>query len=117
MNSSREAIKPRRDKEFHFSLPRVMMVLSASQSCAADLNKSLQVWFADQKSNGLMTLEHIGSGRLLLKGFAKLIEQARVLDGDDGLRCEVFDQLNLFVGERTDLLAINGNGANEFRLP
>ena len=46
--------------------------------------------------------------------FAQLIEQPRVLDGDDGLRCEVFDQLNLLVGERTDLLAKHTNCANEF---
>ena len=30
-------------------------------------------------------LEHVGGGGLLLQGFAQLVEQARVLDGDDGL--------------------------------
>ena len=30
-------------------------------------------------------LEHVGGGGLLLQRFAQLVEQARVLDGDDGL--------------------------------
>ena len=34
-------------------------------------------------------LEHVGGGGLLLQRFAQLVEQARVLDGDDGLRGEV----------------------------
>ena len=34
-------------------------------------------------------LEHVGGGGLLLERFAQLVEQARVLDGDDGLRGEV----------------------------
>ena len=41
------------------------------------------------------------------------LEQARVLDGDDGLRSEVSDQLNLFVGERADLLAVESDGTNQ----
>src|SRR5204863_7072167 len=49
-------------------------------------------------------LEHIGGGGLLLKRFAKLIEQARVLDGDDGLAGETLHQLDLLVGERPRLL-------------
>ena len=43
-------------------------------------------------------LEHVGGGGLLLQRFAQLIEQARVLDGDDGLGGEVRDQLDLLVG-------------------
>ena len=34
-------------------------------------------------------LEHVSGGGLLLKGFAQLVEQARVLDGDDGLSGKV----------------------------
>ena len=34
-------------------------------------------------------LEHVGGGGLLLQRFAQLVEQPRVLDGDDGLRGEV----------------------------
>ena len=34
-------------------------------------------------------LEHVGGGGLLLQRFAQLVEQAGVLDGDDGLRGEI----------------------------
>ena len=61
-------------------------------------------------------LEHVGGGGLLLQRFAQLVEQARVLDGDDGLGGEVLDQLDLLVGERAHLLAIDGEDANQFVL-
>ena len=61
--------------------------------------------------------------RLLLQGFAQivralaqLVEQAGVLDGDDGLRGEILDQLDLLVGERAHLLAINGDPADQLVL-
>ena len=38
---------------------------------------------------------------------AQLVEQPRVLDGDDGLAGEILDQLDLLVGERSDLLAVD----------
>ena len=46
--------------------------------------------------------------------FAELVEQAGVLDGDDGLRREILDQLDLFVGERPHLLAVNADYADQF---
>src|SRR5262245_37909894 len=56
-------------------------------------------------------LEHIGGSGLLLERFgevvsalAQLVEQARILDGDDGLRSEVLHQLDLLVGERSNVL-------------
>ena len=52
-------------------------------------------------------LEHVGGGSLLLQDSPQLIEQAGVLDGDDGLGGKVFDQLYLLVGERAHLLAID----------
>ena len=59
-------------------------------------------------------LEHFRSRRLLLQRLAKivgalaqLVQQPRILDGDDGLRGEVLDQLDLLVGKRADLLAID----------
>ena len=52
-------------------------------------------------------LEHVCGRGLLLQQFAQLVEQARVLDGDDGLRGEVLDQLDLFIGERANLLAVD----------
>ena len=52
-------------------------------------------------------LEHVGGGGLLLQRFAQLVEQPRVLDGDDGLGGEVRDQRDLLVGERANLLPVN----------
>ena len=37
----------------------------------------------------------------------QLVEQARVLNGDDGLSGEVRDQIDLLVGKRANLLAVN----------
>src|SRR5262245_52832750 len=51
--------------------------------------------------------EHLRSRGLLLKRLAQLVEQARVLDGDDGLRREVLDQLDLLVGKRPDFRAVD----------
>src|SRR5262249_55095442 len=57
--------------------------------------------------------EHVGGRGLLLQRLAQLIEQARILDGDDGLGREVGDQLDLLIAERSDLLAINDDGADK----
>ena len=51
-------------------------------------------------------LEHVGGGRLLLERFAQLVEQPRVLDGDDSLGSKILYQIDLFVREWTDLLAV-----------
>src|SRR5262249_43134058 len=61
-------------------------------------------------------LEHVGGGSLLLQRLAQLVEQPRVLDGDNGLRSEVGDQLDLFVRKRTDLLSVDGNRADQLVL-
>ena len=45
---------------------------------------------------------------------AQLVEQPRVLDGDDGLGGEVAHQLDLLVGEWTHLLAKNADRADKF---
>ena len=45
-----------------------------------------------------------------------LVEQARVLDGDDGLGGEARNQLDLLVGERADLLAKEVEGADQLAL-
>ncbi len=65
-------------------------------------------------------LEHVGGGGLLLQRFRKIVgalaqfvEQPRVLDGDDGLLGKVGDQLDLLVGERTDLVPEDGDGADK----
>ncbi|MGC1622446.1 MAG: hypothetical protein WA759_06540 [Pseudolabrys sp.] len=61
-------------------------------------------------------LEHVGGRRLLLQRFAQLAEETRVFDGDDGLRGEIFDQLNLSVSERPHFLAVNGNRTDQLAL-
>ena len=67
-----------------------------------------------------MTLSTSAGRGLLLQRFgeivgalAQLVEQPRVLDGDDGLRGEVLHQLDLLVGERPHLLAIDDDGADQ----
>src|SRR5262245_29370950 len=45
-------------------------------------------------------LEHVSGSGLLLEGFAQLIEQTCVLNGDDGLIGKGSDQIDLLIGER-----------------
>src|SRR5262249_37260022 len=54
-------------------------------------------------------LQHLGGCGLLLQRLAQLVEQAGVLDGDDGLVGEALEQLDLLVGERLNSLAIDGD--------
>src|SRR6187399_2203898 len=49
----------------------------------------------------------------LLIQLVEVVEQSRILDGDDGLRGKVLNQLDLLVGERKDLLAEDGNDPNQ----
>ena len=63
---------------------------------------------------GTDNLEHVGGGGLLLEGIAQFSEQPGVLDGDHGLRREILNQLDLLVGERTYVLMINSDRADEF---
>src|SRR5262245_48627557 len=58
-------------------------------------------------------LEHLRCCGLLLQRFTQLVEQPRVLDGDDGLRGEVFDQFNLLIGEWPHFLAVNADRADQ----
>src|SRR6516225_2238775 len=58
-------------------------------------------------------LEHVGGGSLLLQRLAQLVEQAGVLDSDDGLTGEIRDQLHLLVGERPNLLTVNTYDADQ----
>ena len=71
-----------------------------------------------------MTLQHLAGRGLLLQrlgqivgALAQFVEQPRVLDGDDGLGGEVLHQLDLLVGERPHLLAIDDDGADAARRP
>ena len=57
-------------------------------------------------------LQHISGGSLLLEGFTQFVEEARIVDGDDGLRSKILYQLDLLVGERPHLPAINCDNAD-----
>src|SRR4029450_5654195 len=92
-----------------FRLPNVR-VLSFAQSCSR-FGKCVQ-YCLQIKRRTADDLEHIGGGRLLLKGFAQLVQQPRVLNGDDSLGREVLQQLDLFVCEGPYLLAIDGDHAD-----
>ena len=61
-----------------------MMVLSASQSRAAEFNKGLQ-HCRQIESRTADNLEHFGGRGLLLQEFAQFVKQAGILDGNDGL--------------------------------
>src|SRR6516162_2954842 len=61
-------------------------------------------------------LEHVGGGGLLLERFAQLVEQAGVLDGDDGLAREVPNEIYLLLAERADLMAVHHERADEIAL-
>ena len=60
-----------------------------------------------------MTLSHIGGRGLLLQRFAQLTEQARVLDCDYRLGSKILYQIDLFVREWTDLLAVDIDHAKQ----
>jgi hypothetical protein len=64
--------------------------------------------------------QHLGGRRLLLQCFtqivgalAQLVEQPDILDGDHGLGGEIREKLDLLVGERAYLLAVDDNGADQ----
>src|SRR5262249_5819267 len=58
-----------------------------------------------------------GCRGLLLQRLPQFIEQPRILDGDDGLGGEVRHQRYLLLGEWSDLLAVNPDKADYFRVP
>src|SRR5262249_48028960 len=61
-------------------------------------------------------LKHIGGSGLLLQGLAQFVEQAGILDGDDGLVGEIDDQRDLLVGEWANFLAIDDDSADHLVL-
>src|SRR5262249_22212608 len=62
-------------------------------------------------------LEHVGSGSLLLQRFAQLAEQARVLDGDDGLLGEGCQKSDVILLERSHLGPANYDSAERTTFP
>src|SRR5262245_15860869 len=92
-----------------------MNALLASHSRAAD-STSTSSTICRSKVERLITLKYVGGGGLLLQGLAQLVEQPCVLNRDNRLRGEVLDQFALFVGERTDLLAEDGDSTDQLTL-
>ena len=60
-----------------------------------------------------MTLSTSAVAVCCCSGFAQLVEQPRVLDGDHGLGGEILDQLDLLVGEREHLLPVDADDADQ----
>jgi hypothetical protein len=84
--------------------------------CVAKLRRGLDQRFQHRlqiEGGAAEDLEHVSGGRLLLQGFAQFVEQAGVLDGDNGLGGEILDQLDLFVGERPHLLTKNDDRTHQ----
>src|SRR5262245_53741405 len=50
---------------------------------------------------------------MLLQRVAQLVEQPRLLDGDDGLRGEILNQIYLLIVEGSDLLPIDSDSTNQ----
>ena len=65
--------------------------------------------FSTSDGRGLL-LQRLGE---IVGALAQFVEQPRVLDGDHGLGGEVLHQLDLLVGERPDLLAVDDDGADQ----
>ena len=63
-----------------------------------------------------MTLSTSAVAVCCCSDFAQLVEQAGVLDSDDGLSGEIGDQLDLLVGEWPDLLAVDADRADQLVL-
>ena len=53
---------------------------------------------------------------MLLERFTQLVEQARVLDGDDCLVGKVLHKFDLLVGEGANLLTINSKHTDQLVL-
>ena len=104
-------MSPRRGKTHRLSDDQDI-AWSASHSRAAD-STSVSSTRLQIERRAADDLEHVGGGGLLLQRFAQLVEQARVLDRDDGLVGEVFDQFDLLVGEWPDLLSIDCDRADQ----
>ena len=66
---------------------------------------------------GIDDPQHLGGRGLLLQGLARLGDQPRILHRDDRLRREILQQRDLLVGERPDLLAIDGDVRRAARRP
>src|SRR5262249_62384426 len=82
--------------------------------CAAQFSRRLYQRIENDlqvESRTADDLEYVGGRGLLLKRLVLLVEQPRILNGDDGLSGKGLHQLDLPVGERADFLAGGGYDA------
>jgi hypothetical protein len=120
---------------FEAQLSLVILVSSRQPVGRVDLKKSFISWTSNSRQIGLTQsssrldeciehhiqiegraadhLEHIGGSGLLLQRFAQLVEQPRVLYGNDRLIGEILHQLDLPVGEGPDFLTIDDNAPHQ----
>ena len=84
---------------------------SASQRPVAD-SANVSSTVCRSNVDRLMTLSTSAVAVCCCSDFAELVEQAGVLDGDDGLGGEMLHQLDLFVGERTNFLSVEKDSAD-----
>src|SRR5262245_57865805 len=91
--------------------PRVIRLAQARHRLNESIEYRLQV-----ESRPADHLEHISGGGLLLQRFSQLVEEARVLDRDHRLFCEIADQLDLLFAKRPHLLAVDDDGTDQLAL-
>src|SRR5262245_17810744 len=91
--------------------PRVIRLAKARRRLDERVEDRLQI-----ERRAADDLEHIGGGGLLLQRFAQLLEQACVLDGDDGLVGEAGDQGDLLIGERANFGTVYDEGSDQLVL-
>src|SRR5262249_50300238 len=101
VSQDRSVVSPQNER-FVFSKEdqRIVGFAQASRRLDQRIENRLQI-----ECRAADDLEYVGGGGLLLEGFAQLVEQARVLDGDDGLSGEGLDELDLLIIERLGVTA------------
>ena len=104
------AIAGRKNEKLSLTLkqPGVIRVAQPGRRLDQCVEHGLQV-----EGRAADDLKYIGGGGLLLQRFTQLIQQPRILDGDDGLRRKTLHQLDLFISEGLHLGAIYDDGADE----
>src|SRR5262245_20095282 len=110
---SDELCERRRDVEFcRRAQSAVFVVEHHAELCFAKsrgvFQHALEYWLK-LTGRARNDLQHLGCCGLPLQRFPQLIEQVRVLDGDDGLSGETLDQLDLLIGQQPHLLASKGD--------
>ena len=93
-----------------------MTPISASHS-ARPIATSVSSTVCRSKVERLMTLSTSAVAVCCCSDFAQLVEQPRVLDGDDCLGGEILYQLDLLVREREHLLCDRWRSRRQARFP